>query len=46
MTQAITQEPTILESLKKSTPKQQQEVLYFLEFLPSKNQKVETFPPE
>ncbi|NES06363.1 MAG: hypothetical protein F6K22_28225 [Okeania sp. SIO2F4] len=39
MTQAISQEQTILESLKKLTPQQQQKVLYFLEFLEFKKQK-------
>ncbi|WP_293075308.1 DUF2281 domain-containing protein [Okeania sp. SIO3B5] len=46
MTQAISQEKTILESLKKLTPQQQQEVLDFIEFLHSKSQKIETPPPE
>ncbi|MGD1713078.1 hypothetical protein [Dapis sp. BLCC M172] len=39
MTQAITEEKTILESRKNLTPKQQQEVLDFLEFLQFKGQK-------
>ena len=43
MTQSISQEKTILESLKKLTSQQQQEVLDFIEFLQNKNQKLETF---
>lgn len=39
MTQAISQEKTILETLKKLTPQQQQEVLDFIEFLQFKGQK-------
>ena len=46
MTQAISQEKTILETLKKLTPQQQQEVLDFIEFLQSKNQKIETSIPK
>ena len=46
MTQSISQQQTILESLKKLTPQQQQEVLDFIEFLQSKNQKIETSIPE
>ncbi|MGK7921829.1 MAG: DUF2281 domain-containing protein [Trichodesmium sp.] len=39
MTQSISQEQIILESLKKLTPQQQQEVLDFIEFLQFKRQK-------
>ncbi|NES06364.1 MAG: DUF2281 domain-containing protein [Okeania sp. SIO2F4] len=39
MIQAISYEKIILESLKKLTPQQQQEVLYFIEFLQFKEQK-------
>ena len=46
MTQTVSQEKTILESLKKLSPQQQQEVLDFIEFLQSKNQKIETSTPE
>ncbi|MEM1169175.1 MAG: DUF2281 domain-containing protein [Cyanobacteria bacterium P01_H01_bin.35] len=46
MTQAISQEQVILESLKNLTPQQQQEVLDFIEFLQSKNQKIETSTPK
>ncbi|MGB3508515.1 MAG: DUF2281 domain-containing protein, partial [Microcoleaceae cyanobacterium] len=46
MTPAISYEKIILESVKKLTPQQQQEVLDFIEFLHSKNQKIETPPSE
>ncbi|NES67032.1 MAG: hypothetical protein F6K24_18160, partial [Okeania sp. SIO2D1] len=41
MTQAISYEQIILESLKILTPKQQQDVLDFIEFLKFKGQKQE-----
>lgn len=46
MTQAISYEQIILENVKKLTPQQQQEVLDFIEFLHSKNQKLEIPTPE
>ncbi|NEQ78060.1 MAG: DUF2281 domain-containing protein [Okeania sp. SIO2C9] len=46
MTQAISYEKIILENVKNLTPQQQQEVLYFIELLHSKNQKIETPTPE
>ncbi|MFM6875261.1 MAG: DUF2281 domain-containing protein, partial [Microcystis panniformis] len=41
MTQAITNEKTILEKLHTLTPQQQQEVIDFIEFLQFKAQKTE-----
>ena len=46
MTQAISQEKNILENLKKLTPQQQQEVLYFIEFLQFKGQKQKIYDKE
>ncbi|TRU69488.1 MAG: DUF2281 domain-containing protein [Microcystis viridis Mv_BB_P_19951000_S69] len=41
MTQAMTNEKTILEKLHTLTPQQQQEVIDFIEFLQFKAQKTE-----
>ena len=46
MTQAISKTDYILETLKKLTPQQQQEVLDFIEFLHFKVQKQEQTPEE
>lgn len=46
MTPAVSNEQIILETMKKLTPQQQQEVLDFIEFLEFKRQKQEILEKE